>query len=50
MIKIIKIKEEELDTIKGGALTIGTITGITAIVIFISGVIKGITNPEGCGE
>ena len=50
MIKIIKIKEEELDTIKGGASTIWTITGITAIVIFISGVIKGITNPEGCGE
>ncbi len=50
MIKIIKIKEEELDKIKGGALTIWTITGITAIVIFISGVIKGITNPEGCGE
>lgn len=41
MIKIIKIKEEELDNIKGGALTIWTITGITAIVIFISGVIKG---------
>ena len=42
MIKIIKIMEEELDNIKGGGLTIWTITGITDIVIFISGVIKGL--------
>ena len=50
MIKIIKLKNDKLDNIKGGALTIWTITGITALVIFISGIIKGITNPEGCGE
>ena len=50
MIKIIKIEDEKLDKIKGGSITVWTVVGITALVIFISGVIKGITNPEGCGE
>lgn len=48
--KMTKLDDEKLENIKGGALTIWTIAGITALVIFISGIIKGITNPEGCGE
>lgn len=49
MIKIKKIEVEELDKIKGGA-TISIWTGIViaAVVIFLSGVIEGITNPERC--
>lgn len=49
MVKIKIIEEKQLDKIKGGA-TISVWTGIVvaAIVIFISGVIEGITNPERC--
>lgn len=46
-----KLSEENLENIKGGegiaaAVWIGF--AITAAVIFISGVIEGITNPERC--
>lgn len=49
MVKIKIIEEKQLNQIKGGA-TISVWTGIVvaAIVIFISGVIEGITNPERC--
>ena len=49
MVRIKVIDEKKLDQIKGGA-TISVWTGIVvaAIVIFISGVIEGITNPERC--
>ena len=49
MIKIKAIEANKLDEIKGGA-TISVWTGIviSAIVIFLSGVIDGITNPERC--
>jgi len=53
VINIKIIKEEKLENIKGGATTFFTVwTGvaIAAIVIFISGVIDGITNPNRCGE
>jgi len=51
VINIKRIKKEELDNIKGGAM-ISVWTGIviTSIVVFISGVIEGITNPERCKE
>ena len=44
-----KIQEDKLENIKGGAI-ISVWTGIVvaSIVIFISGVIEGITNPERC--
>ena len=49
MIKIRRINDENLEKIKGGAM-ISVWTGIvvTAIVIFVSGVIEGITNPGRC--
>ena len=53
MIIIKRIQEEQLETIKGGSTTLFTVwTGIAiaSIVIFISGVIDGITNPNRCGE
>lgn len=51
MIKIKNIEVTELEKIKGGA-SISVLTGIviTAIVVFISGVIEGITNPKRCNE
>ena len=49
MIKIKTLKTEELERIKGGAaVTIWTGIAIATIVIFLSGVIEGITNPERC--
>ena len=48
-IKIKEIDQEDLDKIKGGAaVSIWTGIVIAAIVVFISGVIEGITNPERC--
>ena len=49
MIKIKKIDTEQLEKIKGGTM-ISVWTGIViaAVVIFISGIIEGITNPKEC--
>ncbi len=47
-----KINEDELEKIKGGeavsAVWIGV--AISAALIFISGIIQGITNPSKCGS
>ena len=46
-----KLNEDSLEKIKGGeGITTGIWIGlaITAAVIFISGVIEGLTNPERC--
>jgi len=49
VIKIKQISTNELEKIKGGAaISITTGLIITAIVVFLSGVIEGITNPERC--
>jgi hypothetical protein len=51
VIKIKKLNEDRLEKIKGGeGIATGVWIGlaITAAVIFISGVIEGITNPERC--
>ena len=46
-----KLDIEQLEKIKGGeGITIWTGLLITAIIIFISGVIEGITNPSKCNE
>ena len=49
--KMIKLNENELSNIEGGA-SVTTVIGIsmiiTAVVTFISGIISGYTNPEGC--
>lgn len=51
MIKIERINTENLEKIKGGAtITVWTGLAIAAIVVFLSGVIEGITNPERCNE
>ncbi len=45
------ISDEKLEKIKGGgsaAIWIGL--GVTALIVFLSGVIDGFTNPKGCGE
>ena len=51
VINIKKINIEELENIKGGT-TITVWTGIiySTIIIFISGLIEGFTNPSKCGE
>ncbi len=44
-----KIEVNQLDKITGGAtLSVGTGVLIATIIIFLSGVIEGITNPERC--
>ena len=49
MINMKQLKEEELENIKGGnVITIWTGIVIASIIIFFSGVIEGITNPERC--
>ena len=49
MINIEKIQEEALWSIKGGtSIPIWIGVAIAAIVIFLAGVIEGITNPERC--
>ncbi len=51
VISIEKISDENLEKINGGgtsAIWIGL--AITAITIFISGIIDGFTNPKNCGE
>ncbi len=48
-IKIINVEEQE--KIKGGAaISIWTGIMISALVVFISGVIEGIAHPERCHE
>lgn len=49
VISINSIEEKELEKIKGGeAITIWTGIVVTAITVFISGIIEGITNPGRC--
>jgi len=46
-----KIEENKLDTINGGMTTTAAVligVGVTALVVFLSGLIEGITNPERC--
>lgn len=46
-----EISNEQLENIKGGtAMTVWTGIIISTIVIFVSGLIEGITNPEKCGD
>lgn len=46
-----KIEEKELDKISGGGLEwFGIGVAITTIVIFISGIIEGFTNPGRCSD
>ncbi len=46
-----RIDDNKLDTINGG-MTVATAVligvGISAVIVFLSGLIEGITNPERC--
>ena len=45
-----KIEKEELERISGGGIEwIGIGLGIAALVVFLSGVFEGYTNPGRCG-
>lgn len=45
------INNDKLEKIKGGALiTVWGGLAISAIVIFVSGIIEGLTNPKRCNE
>lgn len=49
VIKIKKISDENLEKINGGgsaAIWIGI--AITAITVFLSGIVDGVTNPKSC--
>lgn len=51
VIRIVKLKEEELEQISGGStpyIWIGI--AIVTAIIFLSGVIDGLTNPKECGS
>ncbi len=48
---MIKLNENELNNIEGGMTVtagIGIGLAISSIVVFLSGIIKGYTNPEVC--
>ena len=47
-----RITDENLNKIKGGTISEAIWTGIAiaSLTIFISGIIKGITNPGGCSD
>lgn len=50
MKKIKKLDEQQLESIKGGAVPYVWIgIAIATFLIFLSGVIDGITNPKECG-
>lgn len=49
MNNITNISNKDLEKIKGGAtITVGTGLLIATVIVFISGIIEGITNPERC--
>ena len=43
-----ELKKEELININGGAVSWSLITGISAVVVFIVGIIDGIVRPVKC--
>lgn len=45
-----KISNDKLEKVKGGANVVLVGVAIAAIVVFISGVIEGFTNPGRCSE
>lgn len=50
MIRIIKVEDQQLEKITGGAVPYVWIgIAIAAAIIFLSGVIDGIANPKECG-
>ena len=51
VIKIIKVEDTQLETIKGGSVPYVWIgIAVAALIIFLSGVVDGIANPKECGS
>lgn len=52
MVKIEKLDDEKLEKVKGGELAGAIWIGIAiaAVVIFVSGIIEGFTNPKKCNS
>ncbi|MDO5393193.1 MAG: class IIb bacteriocin, lactobin A/cerein 7B family [Mycoplasmatota bacterium] len=49
MITIVRVEDEKLEKITGGAVEwLGIGVAIAAIIIFLSGVFEGYTNPGRC--
>ena len=49
MITIVRVEDEKLEKITGGAVEcLGIGVSIAAIIIFLSGVFEGYTNPGRC--
>lgn len=49
MIWMEKLNDTELSNIKGGfTMNVWIALGISALVVFLSGVLEGITNPDKC--
>ena len=45
-----KINNEQLKKIKGGAINLKLVAGISAVASFLIGVIDGLMNPKKCNN
>lgn len=45
-----RLKEQELETIQGGGLTLWGVGGIIAAAIFIVGIFDGLARPLSCDK
>ena len=45
-----EINNQELECITGGNISLWTIIGVSALVVFVVGIIDGIVNPRACGS
>ncbi len=43
-----KLTNNKLEKINGGGITVTAMIGIGALIIFLSGLLEGITNPSKC--
>ena len=41
------LKKEEMKAFKGGGISLWVIAGISAAIVFLSGVLDGFVNPNG---
>ena len=42
------LEKEEMQSIKGGGISLWVIAGISAAIVFISGIIDGFVRPQDC--